>query len=258
MQDARHVQHSTIAIGRLGMTVDRAVEGPARDARPQTADSVRVEASHPLQRALREVEALRRRLRAAEAALDHLDCAVFVLDRRAAMFQANRAALRLLAEGDGLGCCGKVLCARINGDAAALRALVANVASPHRGRPSQVLRIRRGGDRPPLIALAPADAGGTAPCHPDERLLLLFVADPARRRDVGADLLRDAFGLTDREVSVALAAARLGSLPAAAAQLGIALTTARSHLQHVFDKTGTRNQVALAQMLASLSVLPMA
>ena len=49
---------------------------------------------------------------------------------------------------------------------------------------------------------------------------------------------------------------KLGSLPAAAGELGIALSTARSHLQHVFDKTGARNQVALAQMLASLGALP--
>ena len=69
-------------------------------------------------------------------------------------------------------------------------------------------------------------------------------------------MLREALGLTGREIDVARATLRLGSVPSAAAELGVALSTARTHLQHVFDKTGTRHQAALAQLLAALGALP--
>jgi DNA-binding CsgD family transcriptional regulator len=91
---------------------------------------------------------------------------------------------------------------------------------------------------------------------PAARHVLLFVADPTVQPSVAADLLHDAFGLTRREIAVALAMLRLGGLAAAAVEMKVALTTARSHLQHVFDKTGARSQLALAQMLIVLGALP--
>jgi DNA-binding CsgD family transcriptional regulator/PAS domain-containing protein len=213
-----------------------------------------------LQALKRDLDALRARLRLAEAALDCVRCAVFLVDARASIHFANRAARRLLAEGDALQGHGGVLAARINGDVAALAALIERTAScsgPVGGAAGKAsMAIRRGVSRPPLVAVAVSACSCSRGSGRDARLVQLYVADPAERAGVGFDLLRDAFGLTDRESSVVLATLRVGSLPAAAAELGIALTTACSHLQHVFDKTGTRNQVALAQMLASLGALP--
>lgn len=88
------------------------------------------------------------------------------------------------------------------------------------------------------------------------RDVLLFVADPAERSSVAAELLHEVFGLTKREADVALAVLRHGALRAAAMDLKVELTTARSHLKHVFDKTGTRNQLALMQVLVALGALP--
>jgi DNA-binding CsgD family transcriptional regulator len=203
-----------------------------------------------------QIERLRARLRATEAALDHVRSAVFVLDAAALVQFANRPARVLLADGDGLRVFGGRLSAAVNGDAARLRALIAAAAvgGAPAGAPAGpvcAMPIRRRPDRLPLLAAAvPAAAGAHG------REVLLFVADPTVQRCAAAELLRDALALTDREASVALATVRRGSLPAAAAELGIALTTARSHLQHVFDKTGTRNQVALAQLIAALGALP--
>lgn len=108
----------------------------------------------------------------------------------------------------------------------------------------------------PLAAIAVPARPRLGPLGEAARHALPFIADPVAHGGIARELLREASNLTEREASVALATLRVGSLPAAAGELGIALTTARSHLQHVFDKTGTRNQVALAQMLASLGALP--
>jgi DNA-binding CsgD family transcriptional regulator/PAS domain-containing protein len=211
---------------------------------------------------MRQLDTLRTRLDTCETALDRNRCAVFVLDGRASIRFVNARGRRLLSEGDGLFSVGTWLTARHNGDGTRLAACIAAAASKRHGSESDrvtSMPVRRGPDRLPLVALTMPGSEtrrlSEAP-HDGVGEVLLFVADPSERGGVAADLLRDAFGLTDREASVALTAIRLGSVPAVAAELGIAVTTARTHLQHVFDKTGSRNQVALAQMLAALDVLP--
>jgi DNA-binding CsgD family transcriptional regulator len=203
--------------------------------------------------------ALSHRLKIAEHALDCIRCAVLFLDENSTVMFANRAAQRMLLEADGLKRVGTTLVACVNGDAVRLREAVACAAlagAVRRGRtPPVTIRIRRGIDRPPLIATA-------LPVRARERgrgaaaQVLLFVADPGAHQGVAPDLLQQAFGLTDREIGVALATLRLNGLPAAARELRIAPSTARSHLQHVFEKTGACNQVALAQMLGMLDALP--
>lgn len=58
------------------------------------------------------------------------------------------------------------------------------------------------------------------------------------------------FGLTTREAEVAACLAAGMTLPEAANHLGIELTTARTHLGRLFDKTGTRSQLALGLLAA--------
>jgi DNA-binding CsgD family transcriptional regulator len=209
----------------------------------------------------RHNDTLRAQLDMAEAALDQHRCAVLQLAADATIRFANARARCLMAEGDGLLSHGQRVTARHNGDGARLAAAVAAAAAS--GTATAIsLPLRRGPLRLPLLAIV-LPAGETrcivgAPPADGSAGALLFVADPSERGTVPADLLREAFGLTDREVSVALATVRLGSLPAAAAELGIAPSTARSHLQRVFDKTDTRNQLALANLLSVSGALPKA
>jgi DNA-binding CsgD family transcriptional regulator/PAS domain-containing protein len=208
---------------------------------------------------MRRLDTLQSRLETGEVALEHHRCAVFVLDASAMIRFANTQARRLLAEGDGLLSVGRWLTARHNGDDAHLAQAIARAASADdAGRCIATVPIRRDVGRLPLLAMVVPGSERRhvvdLPGMPSEALV--FVADPSERGTVAADLLAAAFGLTDREVSVALATVRQGGLPAAAAELGIAPTTARTHLQRVFDKTGTRHQVALAQLLASMDSLP--
>lgn len=57
-------------------------------------------------------------------------------------------------------------------------------------------------------------------------------------------------GLTPREATIAEHLGRGRTLPEAARDLGISLTTARTHLGRLFDKTDTRSQLALALLVA--------
>ncbi|WP_192247333.1 helix-turn-helix transcriptional regulator [Mesorhizobium silamurunense] len=76
---------------------------------------------------------------------------------------------------------------------------------------------------------------------------IVFVADP----DSAPDQLRNLYRLTPAEAAVAMAIARGEGLQAVADQLDISLTTARTHLQHVFEKTETRRQAELVRIIAA-------
>jgi DNA-binding CsgD family transcriptional regulator len=68
-------------------------------------------------------------------------------------------------------------------------------------------------------------------------------------RDGAETRLARRFGLTTRESQIAVALAAGLTLPEAAEAQGIGLTTARTHLSRLFDKTDTRSQVRLALLL---------
>jgi DNA-binding CsgD family transcriptional regulator len=68
------------------------------------------------------------------------------------------------------------------------------------------------------------------------------------------EALRTAFGLTEAEAAVAQRIARGEGLPVVAAALGVSPSTARTHLKHTFDKTGTHRQAELAALLARLAL----
>lgn len=81
---------------------------------------------------------------------------------------------------------------------------------------------------------------------------LILLRDPSKERAAQiVDVTRN-FGLTKAEQGLLDILAQGASLPDAAQMLGVARSTARTHLQRLFDKTGKRRQVDLLRMVASL------
>jgi DNA-binding CsgD family transcriptional regulator len=85
----------------------------------------------------------------------------------------------------------------------------------------------------------------------DRPAAIVFVADPDSAPRTAQDQLRNLYRLTRAEAAVAMAIARGEGLQAAADELTISLTTARTHLQHVFEKTDTRRQAELVRLIAA-------
>jgi DNA-binding CsgD family transcriptional regulator len=65
-----------------------------------------------------------------------------------------------------------------------------------------------------------------------------------------SDALLKAYNLTTMELTVLLRVVQLGGGPIVAQDLGISETTVRTHLKHVFQKTGTHRQADLAKLVA--------
>jgi len=78
---------------------------------------------------------------------------------------------------------------------------------------------------------------------------ILFMTDPEQAAEVRSEWLREDFGLTAAEAGFTREILKADGLRAAADRLGISLTTARTHLARVFDKTGTRRQAELVRLI---------
>lgn len=68
------------------------------------------------------------------------------------------------------------------------------------------------------------------------------------------ELIAKHYGLTPTELRVLLAIVEVGGVPEVAAALGIATTTAKTHLTRLFDKTGTSRQADLVKVVAGFSM----
>lgn len=181
-------------------------------------------------------------------ALDRVAQGVLVVSANAEILFANRAAESLLAEADGIRAEKSVLRASARADVPQFHRLIA-AAAERSGDAGGIMALSRPVPRRPLsILVAPLTTestwfvlGGGA---------IVFVADPDSAPQIEQDHLRKLYRLTSAEAAVAIAIARGVGLQAVADELEVSLTTARTHLQHVFEKTSTRRQAELVRLVA--------
>ncbi|HLI11626.1 MAG TPA: helix-turn-helix transcriptional regulator [Alphaproteobacteria bacterium] len=222
------------------------------DGQPITAERLQVLRllTQHLDRALR----LQMRLNGSEfrvemlsGALDRLTLGVILVDHFGMPVWLNRRALEIVGEKDGLRLSPVGLVAGNPLETRHLRELIRSVlTSENQG----LLPVSRENDLRPLLVLvfplAPARLTGDASGFASG---VVFISDPERGEDPSIDSLRRAFNLTYREAQTAIAIARGHGLQSAANTMGVAVTTARSQLQQVFAKTGTRHQAELASLV---------
>ena len=80
----------------------------------------------------------------------------------------------------------------------------------------------------------------------------VFVGAPANEAD-GAEAMAAAFSLTSAETRLVENLLAGHSLKESAAALGVAVTTAKTHLENIFQKTGVRRQVELMRLSARVA-----
>lgn len=164
------------------------------------------------------------------------------------VLQANSAAERMLTEGDGLTVrSGRVTTCHTRSAAELHAALSAAAIGDESGvRVGQSFTCTRpSGKRPYVLHVLPAHA-----TEPSARAAaLMLVIDPEAEPDPTAVVLRRLYHLTHAEADVALHIMRGADLKQISDILGISVTTVRTHLQHVFDKTDTHRQAELVHLL---------
>jgi len=191
------------------------------------------------------------------AALDCLSEGVILVNPHAQALFANRAAEAIFARADGIGVDASGLCAASSAQTTALRRLIAMSTSREdsAGTGGSLLLERPSGRRPLSVTIVPMHRE-TEWGFPAPPIAIVFVVDPERKGAPSEARLRALFGMTRAEATVASLISKGSGVKAAARQLGIAPSTARTHLHRVFDKTGTTRQAELAHLvnhIASLS-----
>ena len=217
-------------------------------------------------------------------ALDRVGDAVLVVDRDGHVLVTNRAADRLLAEGDGLSVdrrgpqgVGGLRASRA-ADTLELRRLIAEAAAwahLQHGRRITVDATRGGGTlvlkrpsgRPALYAIvSPVPAASerppntfvelTRPCQGGAAIVLIRNpgAAPAGTDRGLLNYLQATYQLTETEAAVAVQVCTGGGLAAVARERDVSLATVRTQVQRVYQKTGARGQVELAGLVDRLRV----
>ena len=82
----------------------------------------------------------------------------------------------------------------------------------------------------------------------------MFIQDPARVAASATRILRDVFKLTPAETRLAVALYRGATLKSHAADNGISVHTARSHLARAMRKTNTSRQADLVRLINTIDL----
>lgn len=190
----------------------------------------------------------------ARDALDALEPGIAIVDQDLRIIHANVGADEILAEPDGAITLRQGrLCARHSADQRLLKRRVdealQSIGDPLAPFPTSL--ILRGSERSHSVSacIMPA-APSSAGIH---RKIMLAL----RRLDLSTDMTacaRQMFDLTDTEAKFASALAGGLSLAEAAVAQGVRISTARTHLARIFQKTDTRQQSQLVSLLRSAAL----
>jgi DNA-binding CsgD family transcriptional regulator len=177
---------------------------------------------------------------------------IVIVDLHGKVLMGNRSADAILRTGDGLKCHrGRLICEQAR-DASALQDAIRSVAQPLSGPPQVAtdFRVTRRVSRSPLtVHVVPIPSTSAWKGFvPPLGVAAVFIVDPlCGAADV--DGFADAYGLTASEGRVLREIGRGGGLIDAAAKLGVAVPTARTQLQHIFEKTNSNSQAELVRLV---------
>lgn len=188
-------------------------------------------------------------------ALDALACGVVITDGEAGILHANRSAGRMLADGAMVDGSRGVLSARVPGAAQELRRAIRVAATDETalGAAGLAICLTQRRAAPVFAHVLPLKGRDPGSRVEAEAAAAIFIGAPApaQRAPTPAETkhrLRSEYGLTRAEADVTLEIVKGDGRAAAAARLGIAVTTIRAHLSHIYEKTGVRRQAELVRL----------
>ena len=116
---------------------------------------------------------------------------------------------------------------------------------------TSLLCPRPSGRRPYVIHVLPF-RHVTAPLAYSRALVLIL--DPEHHPQPDGELLRRLYGLTTAEAAVAIRLMQGDGIKPIAESMCLSAGTVRTHVQHIFDKTGTHRQAELVRVLLARSL----
>ena len=182
--------------------------------------------------------------------LERSPVAIVLLDGQKRVVFANDHAAALHTRADGINICGGGIGLLRAHDNARLQGLVARAVCGHEVPARSMRALRSSGKRPYGILVARLSQRDRDPSHAAFRpFVCIVIADPDGARTLPVDRLQEAFELTEAEGRLAARLAAGEGLQSAAHSLSITYGTARARLAEIFQKTQTRRQGELINLL---------
>ena len=187
--------------------------------------------------------------------LSALAVAIFVVDERRRVLFANPAGSRLLQAGDALRIRQRTLVAVDHAADSRFHGAIVRAAGHGdlaAGERAALVVPRREGTRPLNVTVLPVGLpGAEAVRRAGVAAAVVFAKDTDAMQWSNLDFIAGAYGLTVTEKRFLAAILQSEGLAHAAEKLNISRSTASTHLQHIYAKTGTARQAELISLVAS-------
>ena len=177
--------------------------------------------------------------------LDAIEDGLVVTDARCTVLHTNRAARTIIAAGL-LTQKNGILCA---GTPQATRTLQDAIAGQDAARTPVVLWLGSPCARQLLSVTVSSGKEPAGPCGQTSPVVVVSIRRATPTRLPSVETMQATFDLTPAEAKMAHEVLKGDGVTACARRLGVTTNTARTHLNRVFDKTGTRRQAELVGLL---------
>lgn len=185
--------------------------------------------------------------------LDGLSAGMYLVDADGRLIHANAAGHALLAESDILRSLGGRLVAREAQIDRSLREVFAAAGQGDAALGTRGIAVPlsgRDGERYIAHALPLTSGARSRAGVVSTAAAALFVRKASLAAPSASQAIGSAFKLTPTELRVLMAIVEVGGVPEVASAFGIADTTVRTHVTHLFEKTGTSRQADLVKLVA--------
>ena len=186
--------------------------------------------------------------------LDGLAASMILVDSNGRIVHANAAGQAMLSDGSVLrGAGGKLAAINRHADAT-LKDVITNIENEDAARGSAGIAVPLSApDGERYVAhVLPLTSGARRKAKSRySAVAAIFVRRAELEASHPVDALIDAFRLTPAELRVLMMIVQVGGVPEVAPILGISEATVKTHLQRIFDKTGTNRQADLVKLVAS-------
>jgi DNA-binding CsgD family transcriptional regulator len=195
----------------------------------------------------RQLECLKTRVDRLTEALDRVSLGMLIVTHRGEIVERNRAATRILEEGDGWlpGLTQPCPASPLERDRLhSFLAEAARSAAPNAAELS--MHVTRPSGKTAYSVLAGRLSRAAEPSAP---FVLVVIVDPERDHPPAAGMLRHLYGLTPAEARLAEELAGGFNTSESATRLGVSRHTVRTQTRAIFSKTGVRRQSQLVRLV---------
>jgi DNA-binding CsgD family transcriptional regulator len=185
--------------------------------------------------------------------LDTVRCAVLLTDERGIILHANRSAEHMLCKGQLIQSVKGVLQANALSAASELRTALTLAAKNEAGinRTELVICLTEPGV-PPIFAHVLPLIGSHPLLELQTHAVTAVFVNATPDEQEAAKRMAATFGLTPAETGVLASLLTGKTIAETAVMRGVAVTTAKTHLDHIFWKTGVKRQADLMRLVAQM------